>query len=77
VDQTGGQQRGERLGHRRLRQVAVSGDLRAGDGTHLADELEDRTLVDRLEQARRPRGERLIGRAVPLGVVLERVWKLS
>ena len=65
ADQTSGQQRGERLGHRRFRQVAVPGDLRPGDGTHLADELEDRTLVDRLEQARRPRGERLIGRASP------------
>src|SRR4029453_2870439 len=65
TNQPGTQERGERLGHRRLRQVAVSRDLGPGDRAHLTDELEDRTLVDGLQQARRPRGERVIGRAAP------------
>src|SRR4029453_6345467 len=65
TNQTRAQERGEGLGHRRLRQVAVAGDLCPGDGAHLTDELEDRALVDRLQQAPRSPGERVIGPAAP------------
>ena len=57
-------QRDERLRDRRLGQVAVPSDLGPGDGPHLPDELEHRTLVDRLQQARRAGGERVNGRLV-------------
>ena len=66
-DETGFEQRRERLRHGGLGEVAVAGDLGPRDGAHPPHELEHGTLVDRTQEARCPAGERLVeARRLPL-----------
>ena len=66
ADQARPGERLERLRDRGLRQAAIAGELGSGDRPELADELEERALVDRPQEARRAgRGDLLGARLGP------------
>jgi len=66
-DQARLDQLAQRHRHRRFGQAALPGQLGAGEGTALMDQLQDRTLVHGPQQGRGPGGERSLHVRLPLG----------